>query len=409
MSSPANNQYIYTRVWEIYETLHPKPDDLLSTSRFFVREDEMQLWDEKKKKKKKRYFFLFNDILLMCRKEGRKRFWLRIHITLRSPHVNVENIENASFNNEFRLHCRSRSFIIYAVSPELRKDWIQDLQNSISCNHPEEKKDSKGNDDDTKKEDKKDVTKIKKEKGATAKKESKKAKHESDEEDSPEFEEEQEQDPPARKSTKESEETKQRSQNKSGTKKNKKKGQKKEGDDLLPPIVAFDPFGPNPNANNQQRAQPVNPFGQTGGMTGGMMVTTGAQNPFLPASGGLASGQMSNQGYPFGGQPQGSAFGSTGQTTAFGSQGVPFNNTGNFGASGSVAPFSSPSFQAQSGVSAQPVNPFMAQGQSTTTTTINPFGANTGQSVPVVNPFGPSVGNQTFGSTYTNPTNNPLF
>jgi len=96
----------YSRVWEIYGMLHPKPDDLISTSRYFVKEGEILVWDEKKKKKKKRYFFLFNDILLLCRRESHKRYWLRIHITLRSPYVSIEEIENASYNNEFRLHCR---------------------------------------------------------------------------------------------------------------------------------------------------------------------------------------------------------------------------------------------------------------------------------------------------------------
>jgi len=158
--SGLTNQYIYTRVWEIFETLHPKPDDLISTSRFFVREGEMFLWDEKKKKKKKRYFFLFNDILLLCRKESHKRFWLRIHITLRSPYVSIEDIENSSYNNEFRLHCRSRSFILYASSPDQKKDWIQDLQHSISGTHKEEKKDDK----DKKEDDKEDPDKKRKKK-----------------------------------------------------------------------------------------------------------------------------------------------------------------------------------------------------------------------------------------------------
>jgi len=167
----TNSQYIYTRVWEIFETLHPKPDDLISTSRFFVRDGEMFLWDEKKKKKKKRYFFLFNDILLLCRKESHKKYWLRIHITLRSPYVSIEEIENSSYNNEFRLHCRSRSFILYASSPEQKKEWIQDLQHSISGTHGEENKDDKDKNKEKKeeKDDKKERRKsVKKEKSPTS-------------------------------------------------------------------------------------------------------------------------------------------------------------------------------------------------------------------------------------------------
>jgi hypothetical protein len=120
--------------------LYPKPEDLTSPDRFAVREEELYMWDEKRKKKKKRFFFLFNDILLLCKKETHKRFWLRIHITLRSPYVSVEDVDNSSFNNEFRLHCRSRSFIIYAMTAEQKKVWVEDLKKSIEGTHQEEKK-----------------------------------------------------------------------------------------------------------------------------------------------------------------------------------------------------------------------------------------------------------------------------
>jgi len=128
----------YTRVWEIHSLLHPKPDDLISTSRFFVREGELQIWDEKRRRKRKRYFFLFNDILLLTKKESYKRYWLRIHITLRSPYVSVEESETGSFNYEFRLHCRSRSFIFYAPTGDLKKDWCVDIRKSITGDHKEE-------------------------------------------------------------------------------------------------------------------------------------------------------------------------------------------------------------------------------------------------------------------------------
>jgi hypothetical protein len=163
----TNNQYMYTRVWEIHELLYPKPDDLTSPERFAVREAELFMWDDKRKKKKKRFFFLFNDILLLCKKENHKRFWLRIHITLRSPYVSVEDIENSSFNNEFRLHCRSRSFIIYANTADQKKDWVQDLKRSIEGTHSEEKKKSDKKDepelkDDVKKTKKDPTTKPEK-------------------------------------------------------------------------------------------------------------------------------------------------------------------------------------------------------------------------------------------------------
>jgi len=218
----SNSSYNYTRVWEIHETLHPKPDDLVSPSRFFIREGEMHIWDDKKKKKKKRYFFLFNDILLLCRRESHKRFWLRIHITLRSPYVNVEEIENASFNNEFRLHCRSRSFILYAVSPESKKEWIQDIRNSISGSHDEEKKDGKADTDkiDDNKEHRKSIRREK-----NPNKKGPKRDDDSGDDDDSSDTEEQEASPPKSKtkSTPKVESEEQRKPRKSGTKKKRKR------------------------------------------------------------------------------------------------------------------------------------------------------------------------------------------
>lgn len=133
------NRGSFTRVQEIHSMLHPKPSDLLNPSRFFVREGDLFMWNKKKSKKSNRHFFLFNDIMLLCKKQGSKRYFLRIHITLRSPYVSTESIETSSHASEFRLHCKTRSFILYATTDEERKGWLRDMQNSITGNHPEEK------------------------------------------------------------------------------------------------------------------------------------------------------------------------------------------------------------------------------------------------------------------------------
>jgi len=86
---------------------------------------------------------LFNDILLLTKKESFKRYWLRIHITLRSPYVSVEESETSGFNVEFRLHCRSRSFIFYAPTPEVRKEWCSDIRKSITGEHKDEQDNKK--------------------------------------------------------------------------------------------------------------------------------------------------------------------------------------------------------------------------------------------------------------------------
>lgn len=144
------NRGSFTRVQEIHSMLHPKPTDLLTPNRFFVREGDLLMWNKKKSKKSNRHFFLFNDIMLLCKKQGSKRFFLRIHITLRSPYVSVEPIETSSYASEFRLHCKTRSFILYATSDDDRKAWLTDIQNSISGNHPEEKGEKTGDKEERK-------------------------------------------------------------------------------------------------------------------------------------------------------------------------------------------------------------------------------------------------------------------
>eukprot|EP01120_Amphizonella_sp_Union-15-10_P013392 TRINITY_DN6203_c0_g1_i1.p1 TRINITY_DN6203_c0_g1~~TRINITY_DN6203_c0_g1_i1.p1 ORF type:complete len:329 (-),score=54.13 TRINITY_DN6203_c0_g1_i1:41-1027(-) len=126
--------YSRTRVWQIYECLYPRPPDLVDGNRFFVREGELLVWSEKDKKKKERSFFLFNDLLLLCKKEGSKKYWLRIHVTLRSQVAFVE--DSGSYDPlEFRLRCRTRTFLFWALSPESKKSWMQDLDASIKGKH----------------------------------------------------------------------------------------------------------------------------------------------------------------------------------------------------------------------------------------------------------------------------------
>jgi len=133
------NRGSYQRVREVYNILYPKPVDLLQPSRFFVREGDLFMWNRKKSKKSLRHFYLFNDILLLCKKKTSKRYFLRIHITLRSPYVTVETINSSAMNSEFRLHCKSRSFILYAFSEDERKEWVNDLDASIHGTHVEER------------------------------------------------------------------------------------------------------------------------------------------------------------------------------------------------------------------------------------------------------------------------------
>jgi len=148
--SVANN-YAYERVWEIYKKLRPKPEDLVSPTRFFVRKGKFWFQYEQKKKKKKRHFFLFNDILLLCRKEGPGRYYLRIYITLRAQGVSVESIDGPDF--PIRLATRNQIFIFYLQSEEAQTLWYNEFDASINGTHPEESKKKKTPENEAKEQD----------------------------------------------------------------------------------------------------------------------------------------------------------------------------------------------------------------------------------------------------------------
>jgi len=104
---------------------------------FFIREGNINVWDDKKNKMKKRYTFLFNDVMLFTKKEKGKKFWLRVHVSLRSKNCNIEDMPNT---NQFRLNCKSRTFIIQAADPQLKKAWVEDISGSISGIHDEKQR-----------------------------------------------------------------------------------------------------------------------------------------------------------------------------------------------------------------------------------------------------------------------------
>lgn len=57
------------------------------------REGPIRFYNTEEKKMKDRHFFLFNDVLLLCLKEGGEKFRLRYLITL-NPSVKVEDEES---------------------------------------------------------------------------------------------------------------------------------------------------------------------------------------------------------------------------------------------------------------------------------------------------------------------------
>jgi len=127
----------YSRVHQIYQSLAQKPHDLLDNDRFFVREGYLYVWQDKKNKMKKRYAFLFNDILLLTKKENGKKFWMRNYVSLRSSKCNIADMPNTF---QFNLECKSRCFIFQTTDAQLKNAWLEDLKGSISGLHDEKQR-----------------------------------------------------------------------------------------------------------------------------------------------------------------------------------------------------------------------------------------------------------------------------
>ena len=106
-------------VIRVYRMLDPKPKELLNPSRRFVREGPMLQWEAGKHKPK--YFFLFNDCMLITKKEGQKRYWLKVFVSL-NPGIKVADVPNSSYripHVEFRMFAPKKSFIFFASSPQV--------------------------------------------------------------------------------------------------------------------------------------------------------------------------------------------------------------------------------------------------------------------------------------------------
>jgi SOS1/NGEF-like PH domain len=120
-------------VIRVYRMLDPKPKELLTQSRRFVREGSILQWNAKERKHKPKYFFLFNDCMLITKKEAQKRYWLKVYISL-NPGIKIADVTSSSYhipNVEFRLFAPKRSFIFFASSSQVKRQWIDDIQASI--------------------------------------------------------------------------------------------------------------------------------------------------------------------------------------------------------------------------------------------------------------------------------------
>lgn len=83
----------------VYRMLYPKPKPLLQYCKELVRHGELIYYSPNTNSTKPRYFFLFDTALLLTKRTGKKRYWLKIYVHLRHG---VTLVDNGPTDTQFR-------------------------------------------------------------------------------------------------------------------------------------------------------------------------------------------------------------------------------------------------------------------------------------------------------------------
>mmetsp|Transcript_34295 Transcript_34295/g.58726 ORF Transcript_34295/g.58726 Transcript_34295/m.58726 type:complete len:371 (+) Transcript_34295:40-1152(+) len=133
-SKPKYTPGVPYEVQRIYDVLTPKPKELLAnaSTRRFIKEGEVGVFNHKERRTKKRYLFLFNDILLITKKEGKKSYWLKIFISLKS-NLRIEDVPDSAtrYKVEFRIYAPKKTIILFTAAEEEKIRWIKEIRECI--------------------------------------------------------------------------------------------------------------------------------------------------------------------------------------------------------------------------------------------------------------------------------------
>lgn len=117
--------------------------NLIEKTRFYIREGDALYWDQKKGKRTLCYLFLFNDCMLLAKKQpdlAGHKYNLKYFITLNSsgklehgkePGTMISFLTISHALVEFRLHLKTMSLIFFVRSSEEKNLWLSDINASI--------------------------------------------------------------------------------------------------------------------------------------------------------------------------------------------------------------------------------------------------------------------------------------
>eukprot|EP01094_Clydonella_sp_ATCC50884_P011830 TRINITY_DN21675_c0_g1_i1.p2 TRINITY_DN21675_c0_g1~~TRINITY_DN21675_c0_g1_i1.p2 ORF type:complete len:237 (+),score=107.40 TRINITY_DN21675_c0_g1_i1:58-711(+) len=126
-------------VLKIYKMLDPRPKELLLSQRRFIKGGPIKTFNTKERRKKPRFFFLFNDVLLIVKKEGKTKYWLKTYIRLRGE-LTVEDMQTKLVPNvEFRLSVPKKTLIFFADNEQKKAEWVKLIQDAIDGKYDPDK------------------------------------------------------------------------------------------------------------------------------------------------------------------------------------------------------------------------------------------------------------------------------
>merc|ERR1712110_121943 len=134
-SKPKFTPGVPFEVQRVYDLLNPKPKELLHNAgeRRFISEGEIGVFNHKERRTKRRYLYLFNDVLLVTKKEGKKSYWLKIYISL-GPSLRVEDVPDTAtkYKVEFRIYALKKTIILFTRTEDEKHRWLQLLRDCIA-------------------------------------------------------------------------------------------------------------------------------------------------------------------------------------------------------------------------------------------------------------------------------------
>jgi len=91
------------------------------------------VYNSKEKRLKPRHIFLFNDCLLIAKREGRQKYWLKVFISL-GANIQIEDVQDSASNEkvEFRIYAAKKNFILFARSRPEKESWLSELKDLIA-------------------------------------------------------------------------------------------------------------------------------------------------------------------------------------------------------------------------------------------------------------------------------------